>query len=185
MTIYFTASLSRSQKDQQYYNTIVSILKKRGHDVIADQILQKDRNTIQDQSPEERKKYFEKVEHWLTECDAIVAEVTNQSVSVGYEISRAQHLKKPILILFHDTNAPSLLQYQPDESVICELYNLRTMDSILDEFLEYAGETQDSRFTFFIKPSLTAHLEKKARELHTTKSGYLRGLIKKDMTSHS
>lgn len=185
MTIYFTASLNRSQKDQEYYTIIVSFLKKKGHDVIADQILQKTRNTVHHQSPEERKKYFEKVEHWLTECDAVIAEVTNQSVSVGYEISRAQHLKKPILILFHDTNAPSLLQFQPDESVICETYNTRTIDSILEEFLEYAGETQDTRFTFFIKPSLTAHLEKKARELHTTKSGYLRGLITKDMTTHS
>ena len=181
MTIYFTASLERSPEYQEYYTSIVELLKKKGHTVIADQILNQTRDGIRSMPPEERMKYFETVEHWLTECDAVVAEVSNQSVSVGYEISRAQHRKKPILIVYHDGTPPSLLQYQPDESVICESYNKTNLPSVLHEFLDYAQETQDTRFTFFIKPVLTAHLEKKARELHTTKSGYLRGLIKKDM----
>lgn len=37
---------------------------------------------------------------WINEADAVVAEVTNPSLGVGYEISYAVQNKKPVLALF-------------------------------------------------------------------------------------
>lgn len=38
---------------------------------------------------------------WINEADAIIAEVTNPSLGVGYEIAYAENLNKPILTLHH------------------------------------------------------------------------------------
>lgn len=181
MTIYFTASLKGKPHLQQFYERIANYLTKHGHTVIADQILKHTSDDVSHQSQKEHLEYFRKVEQWLNECDCVIAEVSHRSVSVGYEISRAQHRKKPILVLYHDTTPPTLLVYQPDESVVCERYTDNNLESVLNDFLEYTEGSHDSRFTFFISPSLSAYLEEKAHTTHTTKSGYLRQLIQSDM----
>ena len=181
MTIYFTASLRGKPALEAYYQRIVNHLAKQGHAVIADQILKHTSDDVSHQSQKERLEYFHEVEQWLGECDCVVAEISHRSVSVGYEISRAQHRKKPILILYRDCTPPTLLAYQPDESVVCEKYTDTNLESVLDDFLQYTEGTHDTRFTFFIRPDLTAHLEEQARKNHTTKSGYLRSLIQSDI----
>lgn len=115
MTIYFTASLRGKPALEAYYQRIVNHLAKQGHAVIADQILKHTSDDVSHQSQKERLEYFHEVEQWLGECDCVVAEISHRSVSVGYEISRAQHRKKPILILYRDCTPPTLLAYQPDE----------------------------------------------------------------------
>ena len=39
---------------------------------------------------------------WIKESDAIIAEVSNPSLGVGYEIAKAEEWNKPILALFRD-----------------------------------------------------------------------------------
>lgn len=185
MTIYFTASLKGKPVFQHYYERIANHLTNRGHNVIADHILKHTSDEVSRQTQQERLDYFHEVEQWLTECDCMVAEVSHRSVSVGYEISRAQHRKKPILILSHDAKPPTLLVYQPDESVVCENYTDTNLETVIDDFLQYTSGNHDTRFTFFIRPDLSAHLEQRAREKHTTKSGYLRSLIAQDIQNKS
>jgi len=37
---------------------------------------------------------------WVAESNAVIAEVTNPSLGVGYEIAKAEEWKKPVLALF-------------------------------------------------------------------------------------
>ena len=45
---------------------------------------------------------------WLKECDMVVAEVTNPSLGVGYELAMAEVWKKPILCLYRPESGKSL-----------------------------------------------------------------------------
>ena len=36
---------------------------------------------------------------WLKECDVVIAECTRPSLGVGYELSSAENLKKPVNVL--------------------------------------------------------------------------------------
>ena len=45
---------------------------------------------------------------WVREADILIAEVTNPSLGVGYEIAKAEEWNKPILALFRDTGERKL-----------------------------------------------------------------------------
>ena len=45
---------------------------------------------------------------WLRSCDCLVAEVTNPSLGVGYEIGKATEWSKPVLCLFRPDAGRSL-----------------------------------------------------------------------------
>ena len=45
---------------------------------------------------------------WLRECDAVVSEVTQPSLGVGYELGQAEAFGKPVLCLFRTTAGRSL-----------------------------------------------------------------------------
>ena len=45
---------------------------------------------------------------WLIESDLLIAEVTNPSLGVGYEIGRAVHNHKKILCLFRENHEQKL-----------------------------------------------------------------------------
>jgi 2'-deoxynucleoside 5'-phosphate N-hydrolase len=45
---------------------------------------------------------------WVEESDAIIAEVTNPSLGVGYEIAKAEEWRKPVLALFREDGTRKL-----------------------------------------------------------------------------
>lgn len=45
---------------------------------------------------------------WIGQADAVIAEVTNPSLGVGYEISAAEKMGKPILCLFRPSSGRTL-----------------------------------------------------------------------------
>jgi len=45
---------------------------------------------------------------WIGQADAVIAEVTNPSLGVGYEIAKAEKMGKPILCLFRPAGEKSL-----------------------------------------------------------------------------
>jgi nucleoside 2-deoxyribosyltransferase len=45
---------------------------------------------------------------WVKEADAVIAEVTNPSLGVGYEIAKAEEWSKPTMALFRDDGSRKL-----------------------------------------------------------------------------
>jgi nucleoside 2-deoxyribosyltransferase len=98
LTIYFSGSIAGGRAYLDTYEKIVAYLKKLGHRVPSEHIIHPDvlkRENVF--SPEDI--YTRDVE-WIKESDVVIAEVSNPSLGVGYEISYALRLKKPVLCLF-------------------------------------------------------------------------------------
>lgn len=45
---------------------------------------------------------------WIKQADVVIAEVTNPSLGVGYEIAKAEEWGKPVLALFRDDGSRKL-----------------------------------------------------------------------------
>ncbi len=185
MTVYFTASIVGKKHYLRHYLRIISCLKSEGYDVISDHIINATEQEIRLEKKEDRLKFHTKLEKWISNCNFMVVEASFPSISVGYEISLALQLNKPVLILYSEGDPPSLLVHHEDDHIMCEKYTLLTLHSILKDFIRFAEDSTDSRFTFFITPEIAGFLEKITKKEKIPKAVYLRRLIKKDMAAQS
>lgn len=181
MNVYFTASIVGKKKHLSNYLKIIKLLKSKNFSIISDHIINTTESQIHFETKEERLNFTRQLEKWISSCDFMIAESSFPSISVGYEISLALKLGKPALILFSEGHAPSLFAHHKDEKLVCEKYTSKTLQDIIDDFLNYIQGTEETRFTFFITPKIALHLEEISKKEKMPKSVYLRKLIERDM----
>ncbi|KAL4220717.1 2'-deoxynucleoside 5'-phosphate N-hydrolase 1 [Mactra antiquata] len=97
MKIYFCGSIRAGRQDAELYGRLIDLLKQYGS-VLTEHVgfkeLEKSEKTLTDKFIHDRDI------DWLKECNVVVAEVTQPSLGVGYEIGRAVAMDKKILCLF-------------------------------------------------------------------------------------
>lgn len=97
MKIYFAASIRGGRDYARDYKTIISQLSAYGK-VLTEHIRE---NKLDDQGENiSDTAIFERDTGWLRESDIIVAEVTQPSLGVGYEIALGESLGIRIICLF-------------------------------------------------------------------------------------
>ena len=98
MKIYFAGSIRSGRNDVGFYAKIIDLLKNYGvvltEHVSSSNLSEDGEYGLSDVEIHDRDM------QWVFESDALVAEVTNPSLGVGYEIGRALEHKKNILCLF-------------------------------------------------------------------------------------
>jgi hypothetical protein len=94
--IYFAGSIRGGREDAGIYSNIISILKEYGI-VLTEHIGAVEVENEKAMSDEEI--YLQDI-NWLCDSDIFIAEVTNPSLGVGYEIGFAEANNKEIICLF-------------------------------------------------------------------------------------
>jgi hypothetical protein len=181
MLAYFTASIVGKKHYLKNYLRIIDIIHSKKIQIISDHIINGSEQKITIETKDERIKFHQKLEKWISSSDFVVVEATFPSISVGYEISLALQLNKPTLILYSQGDPPSLLAHHHNDKLICEKYTLTTLIDIIEDFINFAEGKVDSRFTFFITPEIDLFLNKISKKLKLPKSVYLRRLIEKEI----
>lgn len=181
MKAYFTASIVGKRNHLNNYQRIVDILKKKGLSVQFEHILHTTEEHLDKETKEGRIAFQQKLQRWITQADFVIVETSYPSISVGYEIALAAHLMKPVLMLFSEGEAPSLLAAYKDEHIISQKYSPETLEEIISDFITYVEGTNDTRFTFFITSEIASYLDQISKADKLPKSVYLRRLIKEDM----
>lgn len=105
MKIYFSGSIRGGREKAEVYNQIIQELKKYGEvltEFIGDTSLTYKGNNL---PPEE---IYKRDVDLIKACDVVVAEVSVPSLGVGYEISYAESLNKPVLCLYKEVDGKSL-----------------------------------------------------------------------------
>lgn len=98
MNIYFSCSITGGRSDQDVYAAIVNALLAEGHEVPTAHLSSPDILALEAAaSPHE---VYQRDINWVTQCDALVAEVSTPSHGVGYEIALALSQGKPVLCLY-------------------------------------------------------------------------------------
>ena len=98
MKIYFAASIRGGRDDKSIYFEIIKLLQRYGT-VLTEHIADKNLNDLGESSLDD-KKIHDRDMNWLLESDIVIAEVTNPSLGVGYEIGRAVQNDKKIICLY-------------------------------------------------------------------------------------
>jgi nucleoside 2-deoxyribosyltransferase len=104
MQIYFAASIAGGRHYLETYKKMVAYMQQQGHVVLTEHIVAPD--VWHQESALTAEQIYTRDLQWLSSADCVVAEVSNPSLGVGYEICYALNMSKPLLCLYH---APVLL----------------------------------------------------------------------------
>ncbi len=133
--VYFACSIRGGRNDQPVYEEIVSLIKT---DAIVLSEIFGDKSLTQDgHSNLSDRQIWVRDMAWLKEADAIVAEVTNPSLGVGYEIAKAEEMGKPILALHRIIPGKRLSAMVAGSSKVkvAEYQNVAELKSTISNFL--------------------------------------------------
>jgi nucleoside 2-deoxyribosyltransferase len=105
MKIYFACSI-RGGGDTSNYKTIVDAINATGAEVLSE-IFVHDAIHLKG-SPLPTVQIYARDIDMINQCDSIIAEVTNPSLGVGYELAYGEKLQKPVLCLFNSLSENKL-----------------------------------------------------------------------------
>ena len=96
--IYFAGSIRGGRNDAGLYKRIIEHIA-RTDKVLTEHIgkasVEEDEKDMTDRD------IYEQDTAWLRECDMVIAECTNPSLGVGYEMAYAEQHKKPVHIFYN------------------------------------------------------------------------------------
>jgi len=137
MKIYFAASIRGGREDSNIYAKIINYLKGFG-EVLTEHVGYKSisaegENTMNDIEIHDRDM------EWLMDSDIIIAEVTNPSLGVGYELGRAIEYNKRILCLYRRKSGKKIsAMISGAEEIDCVVYS--NMEDLKKTIADYMRE---------------------------------------------
>lgn len=96
MKIYFAGSIRGGRQDEKLYCKIIEALKEK-HQVLTEHVGNLSLSTAEGKGD---KAIYEQDTAWLRECDVVVAECTQASLGVGYELAYAEAHGKKVHIFY-------------------------------------------------------------------------------------
>ncbi len=99
MNIYFAGSIRGGRADAALYQDIITYLQTWGN-VLTEHVGDPALTEKGDDGPDDAS-IFQRDMNWLKQSRVVIAEVTQPSLGVGYELGFAIALKKPVLALYH------------------------------------------------------------------------------------
>lgn len=103
MKIYFAASIRGGRDDVKIYTELIDFLKQ-DNQVLTEHI-GNGNLSVTSQSQTDDKYIRDRDINWMKEADLVVAETSNPSLGVGYELAYAEKLHKPVVILHNSTKS--------------------------------------------------------------------------------
>ena len=118
MKVYFACSIRGGRDDADTYAELALHIKTKATlltEIFAD-------GKLTSQGMQRPTSEIWKIDtDWVKEADVVIAEVTNPSLGVGYEIGKAEEWGKPVLALFRDDGArrlSAMIDGSPDTKTI-------------------------------------------------------------------
>lgn len=180
MKVHFIGDLSGNKND---YKSIVSIIHKHGGELVTDHSIVRTLKDVETETPEDAELYAKKMSQWLKQSDVVVVETTIPLLGAGYEIAVALQLGKPVICLYRPDgkNTPHVLRGLESDKLQVIGYNDKNLEEALNLALSYATEQMDTRFNFFVSPSIVNYLDWVSKKKRLPRAVYLRRLIEEDM----
>jgi nucleoside 2-deoxyribosyltransferase len=102
MKIYFACSIRGGRGHADMYQALVDSIKATGATVLSELFANKTIEALEGtkHKPTDREIWADDVA-LVQQADAVIADVTNASLGVGYEIAKAEEWGKPVLCLYY------------------------------------------------------------------------------------
>lgn len=180
MKVYFVGSIRGKKKYQANYETIVNLLKSKGHDVFEDTIRPSENEVYTMEAPQ-KSDFVSQVNKWIAASDIVIAEISFPSVGVGYEIAHSVSKGKPVVVLADNADAMHFVDGIIADKLVTVQYTNENLEAELSSAIEYASDIQDTRFNFFISPKHQNYLDWISKERKIPRAVFLRNLIEREM----
>ena len=96
MKVYFAGSIRGGRQDAELYRKVIAALKEK-HQVFTEHVGDLSLSTVEDKGDQA---IYEQDTAWLRECNVVVAECTQVSLGVGYELAYAEAHGKEVHIFY-------------------------------------------------------------------------------------
>ena len=135
MKIYFAAAIRGGRKDQNKYNELIRFLSSKV-EVLTEHVGDSSIEQTGEQNLSDKEIYQRDLE-WLESADAVIAEVTNPSLGVGYELGITEKLGKPILCLFDDADHNRNLSAMISGNHKITTFHYTSLDQAKEEIISF------------------------------------------------
>ena len=135
MKVYFAASIRGGRKDQNKYSELIRFLSSKV-EVLTEHVGDTGIEEIGEQDLSDKEIYQRDLE-WLESADAVIAEVTNPSLGVGYELGMAEKFGKPILCLYEDSNKKRKLSAMVSGNLKFRTFHYHDLEHTKEEILSF------------------------------------------------
>jgi len=183
MNIYFACASEDIRNHLQEYKLITKIIIDLGHNIPENWLERIDIKGPDINTNEAKKKELlrkEGIESVKT-ADLLVAEISQQSVGVGYQIATAMDNKIPVLCLITDEingGKPSqIIESSNSPLVTIREYKKSNVREIIKDYFRRFSNKSLIKFNFIITPEIDKYLNWKSRNGKLSKSEILRKLI--------
>jgi len=134
--IYFACSIAGGRDHAHVYSDIIGYIKSTGAELMSELFADKELKPEVGMNMDPAEVWKRDVD-WIKAADAIVAEVTQPSLGVGYEIGKVEDSNKPVLALFYDGSGRRLspmIAGNPHVTVV-RYNNIKETKSAIIQFL--------------------------------------------------
>lgn len=139
MKVYFSASISLDRSLLPIYEQIVSELKRLGHTVLSEHVVDPNLKFGAGMSP---RQLFAHETETIDKADAVVAEVTSPSWGTAFLVEHALSAGKPVLALYYkDSEIPLPMMIEGHPELYVAHYSKSNIRTILKKNLDYFGST--------------------------------------------
>lgn len=179
MKIFFTGSprALRFPKYKEDLIVIFSALQKHG-DNLSRLVIENNPDKFYSFEYEEVVKHYETTIEHLKNADVVVAEVSMQSMAMGYLINKSLELSKPTLCLHGVGKSPFFLSGAIDPNLIISEYSTDTIKIVVDDAFDYFSGNKDKRFNLMLPPTMLAFLNDLSERQGIAKAEILRQQIR-------
>ncbi|KAG8542883.1 hypothetical protein GDO81_025863 [Engystomops pustulosus] len=138
LSLYFCGSIRGGREDRALYERIIGLLQRYGT-VLTEHIARPEITEAGEDAQEKGDKFIHDRDiTWLQQADVVVAEVTQPSLGVGYELGRAVAMNKKMLCLFRVSSGRVLSAMirgaDNGHSVLVRDYEPQDVEGILHEY---------------------------------------------------
>ncbi|XP_074503286.1 5-hydroxymethyl-dUMP N-hydrolase [Sebastes fasciatus] len=145
MKVYFCGSIRGGRDDVHLYRRIVEKLQSYGS-VLTEHVSSSElTDRGEDATAASERFIHDRDVDWLRQSDVVVAEVTQPSLGVGYELGRAVDMKKKIFCLFRPSSGRSLSAMirgaEDGELFVVKDYSEDEVENVVEEFFNKLTRT--------------------------------------------
>lgn len=181
MKVHFIGALEGNQDD---YRKIIDIIESKDHNVLTKHSIERKISQVESETSEEAELYAKRMNKWIRSADVVVVEVTTPGLGTGFEVATALDVGRPVIAIYKPKkdNIPHVLRaMEGDDKIQVLSYNDNTLAEVLSMALDYASDTMDTRFNFFISPKHQHYLDWVSKNRMVPRAVFLRRLIEREM----
>jgi nucleoside 2-deoxyribosyltransferase len=135
MKIYFATSIRGTSSNESFKINTQLIKHLKNYGTVLTEHFSDESILNEGETDINEREIYERDINWIRESDVVVAEVSNPSLGVGYEIRYAIEHKKKILCLFKEQNKKlSAMIRGCDKIVLKDYENVDKCLKLIDEF---------------------------------------------------